>query len=107
MIALGGLRQPAVGRRLDFETAVARHVTGTRIIMADARLDIGDAAAIDRGLYMHALAKTPVAFNDGIGCVDAVNDDGHPGAAWNHDDGTAGAGEGAQRGSDQNDGCES
>ena len=36
---------------------------------------------------MHALAETPVALDDGIGCVDAVNDDGHAGAAGNHDDG--------------------
>src|ERR1017187_8790133 len=88
VIALGGLRQLAVGGRLDFETPVARHMTGAGIIMSDVRPGIDIATAIDRGLHMHALAKAPIAFDDGVGYVDAVNDDGHAGAAGNDDDGT-------------------
>src|SRR5476649_2612022 len=107
MIALRGLRQPAVGRRFDFKTPIARYMTGTRIIMSDARLEIDEAAAKDRGLHMLSLVETPIAFDDGIGCIDAVDNDGHAGAAWNHDDGTIAAGEGRQRRSGQNDDCKS
>src|SRR5690242_4073270 len=72
--ALRRPRQPAVGRRLDFETAVARLMTGARIVMSDVRREIDVAAAIDRGLHMHVLGEAPVAFDDGIRCIDAVND---------------------------------
>src|SRR5258708_37665374 len=89
MIALRGLRQLAVGRRLDFEAPVARRVTGRRIEMTDMQIGIDRAATINGGLPMHALAETPVAFDHGIGCVDAVNDDGHTGPAGNDDDRTA------------------
>jgi hypothetical protein len=105
MIALGGLRQPAVGRRFDFKPPVARLTTGARIVMTDVRRGIDVAAAIDRGLHMHALAEAPVAFDDGIGCIDAVNDDGYAGAARNHDDGSA-VGQGRPRRSDQNCQCQ-
>jgi hypothetical protein len=50
MIALGGLRQPAVGRRFDFKSPVARLTTGARIVVTDVRRGINVAAAIDRGL---------------------------------------------------------
>src|ERR1700730_5850672 len=85
MVALRGLRRPAVGRRLDFETPVARQTTGARIVMTDVRRKIDIPAAIDRGLHLLALAETPFAFDDGVGCVDAVNDDGHAGAAGYYD----------------------
>ena len=58
MIALRGLRQLAVGGRFDFETSVARLMTGARIVMADVRGDIDGAATIDRRLHMDALAET-------------------------------------------------
>ncbi len=105
MIALRGLRQLAVGRRLDFEAAVAWRVTGTRIVMTDMRIGIDDAAAIDGGLHMHVLGEAPVTFDHGIGRIDAINDDGHTGAAGNHDDGTA-VGQGRPARSDQNGQCE-
>src|ERR1700692_2221207 len=85
MPALRGPRQPAVGRRLDFETPVAGHLTSARIVMTDVRPDINVAAAIDRGLDMDALGETPVAFDHRVGCVDAIDDDGHARPAWNHD----------------------
>ena len=56
--------------------------------MTDMRLGIDVAAAIDGRLDMDALAKTPVAFDHRVGCIDAVDDDGHAGAAGNHDVGT-------------------
>ena len=74
--------------------------------MTDVRLGIDVAAAIDRRLHMHALAEAPVAFDHRIGCIDAVDDDGHAGAAGNHDDGTAAAGQSRQRRSDQNGQCQ-
>src|SRR5882762_9499642 len=81
MIALRRLRQLAVGRRLDFETAVARRVAGTRVVMSDIGLRIDGAAAIDGGLHMHTLSETPVAFEHSVGYVNAVDDDGHTGPA--------------------------
>ena len=53
--------------------------------MTDAGLEIDVAAAINRRLHMDALAETEVAFDHGIGRIDAVDDDGHAGAAGNHD----------------------
>ena len=105
MIALRRLRQLAVGRRLDFETAVARRVAGTRIVMSDIGLRIDGAAAINGGLHMHTLSETPVAFEHSVGYVNAVDDDGHTGPAWNDLHGTA-VGQGRPRRSDQNGQCE-
>src|SRR5260370_27899100 len=99
MIALSGLRQPAVGRRLDFEAPVARQMTCTRIVMTDVRREIDIAAAIDRGLHLLALAQTPFAFDDGVRSVDAINDDGHARAAGPYDV-EAAAGESRPRRSD-------
>jgi hypothetical protein len=67
--------------------------------MTDVRREIDIAAAIDRGLHLLALAETPFAFDDGVGSVDAVNDDGHAGAAGNYDV-EAAAGESRPRRSD-------
>src|SRR5258705_10625256 len=94
-------RQLAVGRRFDFKTAVARHTTGARIVMTDLGAEIDVAAAVDRGLHLLTPAETPFAFDHRIGGVDAVNDDGHVGAARNHDV-EAAASEGRWRRSDQN-----
>src|SRR3978361_441622 len=106
MIAVGGLRHPAVSQRVDLDASVARPVTRTRIIMPGARFQIGETAAIDGGLHMHVAAEPPVTFDDRIGSVDAVNDDGHPGTTWDHDDRPA-LGLSCQRRSDQKHGCES
>src|SRR6266576_2066947 len=73
MIALRRLRQLAVGRRLDFETAVARRAAGTRIVMSDIGLRIDGVAAIDGGLHMHTLSETPVAFEHSVGYVNAIH----------------------------------
>src|ERR1700687_1200226 len=101
MVARGGA---AAGRRFDFETPVARRMTGARIVMTDVGHEIDVAAAIDRGLHLLALAETPFAFDHGVGCVDAVNDDGHAGAAGHYDIETA-AGKGRGRRSDHNCQC--
>jgi hypothetical protein len=85
MKALGGRRQLAVGRRFDFKTSVTRQVTGAWIITADPRDGIDIAAAINLGLHLLTLAKTPLAFDDGIGRVDAVDDDGQAGPTRDHD----------------------
>ena len=54
------------------------------------------AAAVDGRLHLPVLAKTPFAFDHRIGCIDAVNDDGHVDAAGNDDVKTA-AGESRRR----------
>src|SRR6185437_12583083 len=100
MIALGRLRQSAVRRRFDLEAAIAGLVAEARIIMADIGLGLDDAAAIDGGLGVIALAEAKPALDHGIGRVDAVDDDGHPGAAGNDDVKTL-AGAGRQHRSDQ------
>src|ERR1700704_3000877 len=105
MIALRRLRQLAVGRRLDFETAVVRRVAGARIVMGYMRRGTDGAAAIDRGLHMHTLSETPVAFEHSVGYVNAIDDDGYTGPAWNDLHGTA-VGQGRPRRSDQNGQCE-
>src|SRR6266404_2352459 len=105
METLGATRQPAVGRRFDFETPVAWHATCARIVMTDVGSEIDVAAAINRGLHLLTPAETPFAFDHGIGCVDAVNDDGHAGAARNHDV-EAAAGKGRPRRCDQNRQCQ-
>src|SRR5207302_1526166 len=104
MEALGGLRQPAVGRRFDFKTPVARQATSARVVMSDVWRGIEVAAAIDPGLNLPALAKTPLALYDRVGCVDAVNDDGHARPTRNHDI-EAAAGKSGQRRFDQNREC--
>src|SRR5258707_12811202 len=105
MIALRARRKLAVGGRLDFETRVARHTTGARILMTDLGTKIDVAAAINRGLHLLTPAETPFAFDHGIACVDAVNDDGHAGAARDHDV-EAAAGKGRPRRADQNRQCQ-
>jgi hypothetical protein len=87
MVALCGLRQLAVRGRLDLEAAVTRLQPRARIIVPDiGGLPLGDiASAIDRGLYLNVLAQAPDAFDDGVGCVDIVDDDGNAGAAGNDD----------------------
>ena len=105
MIARRGTRQLAIGRRLDFEASVARQTARAWIIATDIRFDIDDATAIDGGLHVHALAEAPIAFDDGIGSIDAVNNHGHPGAARNHNDRTA-VGQSRAGGSDQDSQCQ-
>src|ERR1700751_1408103 len=85
MPALRGLRQPAVGRRLDFETPVAGHLTCAWIVVTDVRHDIDVAPARDRGLDMDALGETPAALDHRVGCIDAIDNNGHARPAWNHD----------------------
>ena len=77
------MRQLPIGRRLDLEAAVTRlrAVTEARIIVADIRCGIDVAAAKDRRLIVHTLAEAKVAFDDGVGNIDAVLDDGDAGAA--------------------------
>src|SRR5665213_3813685 len=104
MKTLRRLRQDAARRRFDFKPPVASQITSTRIIMTDRRLRIDRASAIDGRLHVNAAAETPVAFDDGIGCIDAVDDDGYAGAAWNHEVETF-AGNSRQRRSDQNRQC--
>src|SRR4029077_9821324 len=60
VVALGLLRQFAIGGRFDFETAVARQMTGAWIVVADIRHRIDIAAAVDRGLDMRPPQETPV-----------------------------------------------
>src|SRR5665213_3067293 len=85
MKTLRRLPQDTAGWRFDFKPPVARQMTGARIIMADLRLGIERAAAINGRLHVDAAAETPVAFDHRIGDVDAVDDDGHAGAARNHE----------------------
>ena len=85
MIALRRLRQPPVGGRFDLQPAVARPMTGARIVVSDIGKRIDKTAAIDGRGDMTALGKSPIALDHRIGCVDAVNDDGHAGAAGNDD----------------------
>jgi len=56
--------------------------------MTDIRHGLDGMTAIHRGLNVQALAETPVALDDGVGGIDAIDDDGHPGAAGNDQDGT-------------------
>ena len=72
--------------------------------MSDVWRGIEVAAAIDPGLNLLALAKTPLALNDRVGCVDAVNDDGHARPTRNHDI-EAAAGKSGQRRSNQDCEC--
>jgi len=69
--------------------------------MTDLGGEIEVAAAINSRLHLLTPAEAPFAFDHSIGCVDAVNDDGHVGAAGNHDV-EAAAGKGRQRRSDPN-----
>src|ERR1700742_3185637 len=101
MIAFGRLRQFTIGRRLDFETPITGCAAQGWIIMTDVRHGIEPAAAIDRRLYMPALAETPVAYDHVIGSILAINDDGDTRAARNHNIETIGR-ERPQRRSDQN-----
>src|SRR5207244_5513234 len=83
-IALRGLRQLAVRRRLDFEAAVAGRMPGARIIMPDIRRVVDVTAAVNGWLKIVAFAETERAFDDGVGHVDAVNNDGNAGTPGNH-----------------------
>src|SRR6267378_1926869 len=105
MIALRRLRQLAVGGRFDFEATIARQVPAARIIMADIRQGIDVAPAIESRRYMRVLAEAPIALDDRIGGVDAVDDDGNPGAAGN-DQNWRGVGPSRSGRSDQNGQCQ-
>src|ERR1700682_468771 len=96
IIALGRLRQPAARRRFDLKTPVTRQMARARVIVTDMRNLIDIAATIDGRLHLPVFAKAPFAFDHRIGCIDAVNDDGHAGAAGNDDVKTA-AGESSRR----------
>src|SRR5579859_1439545 len=104
MKTLGGARL-AFRRRLDFQPPIAGQMTCARIVVANIRRRLDQAAAVNRWLHVDALAEAPIAFDDGIGCIDAVDDDGHTGAAWNHDVRTVAAGRGARNRCDQNRQC--
>src|ERR1700722_17965442 len=101
MIALGRLRQFAIGRRLDFEAPITGGAAQGRIIMTDVRHGIEPAAAIHRRLYMPSLAETPVAYDHVIGRILAINDAWDASAARTHNIETIGR-ERRQRRSDQN-----
>src|SRR3954465_2261104 len=106
-MALGRLWQLAVGWRLNLETSVAGLMAGARIIMSDPRFGVDIAAAIDRRLHLLPLAETPLAFDHGIGRIDAVNDDGHAGVAGHNNVETAcPAGKCRGRSSDQKCQCD-
>ncbi|CCD94231.1 hypothetical protein BRAO375_3380002 [Bradyrhizobium sp. ORS 375] len=47
--------------------------------MTDIGLGLDRTAAIDGGLHIIAPAKAGLAYDDGVGGVDAVDDDGHAG----------------------------
>ena len=57
VITLRRMRQPAIGRRFDFETTIAGHMARARIIMTDMRHRVDIAPAINGGLHLHILAK--------------------------------------------------
>src|SRR5665213_450223 len=105
MIAFRRLRQDAVQRRFDFKAPIPRLPARTWVIMADMRTGIDIAATIDGGLHMLALGETPIAFDDGIGGIDAVDDDGNAGTPGDHDIETV-AGPCRRRGPDQKCQCE-
>src|SRR6185437_6680958 len=100
MIAFRRLRQDAVQRRFDFEAPIARAPAGTGVIMANMRIGIDIAAAVDGGLDMLALGEAPIAFDDGIGSIDTVDDDGDARTTGNHDIETV-TGQGRRCGPDQ------
>src|SRR6516225_4172610 len=77
-------RQLAVGRRLDFETPIARPQPHARIVMADIGFKVDIAAAEHGRLILHALAEPETAFHDSIGNIDAIEQDRHARTAWNH-----------------------
>jgi hypothetical protein len=108
------LRRPglmkALGRlwpagRLYLQSTVAGHLAQARKIMTDMGFGIDETTAIHRGLDMDALGKAPVPLDDGIGGINAVDDDGHAGPAWNHNDGAAAPGAGSPRRPHQNGQC--
>jgi hypothetical protein len=68
--------------------------------MTDIRLALDIAATINDRLFMIAPAQSPLAFDHGIGRIDAVDDDGHAGTPGNHDI-KALAGTSGERRSDQ------
>ena len=69
--------------------------------MTDVRDGIVSVAAKDGGGRVPALAEAPIALDDRIRCVDAVNDDGNSGTTGNDQDGPA-LGHRRGGGSDQN-----
>src|SRR4249919_1800344 len=101
MVALGGSR---LAGWLDFQTPITRIATETRIVVTDRRLE-DRPATVDGGLHMDTLAEAPVALDNRVGCVDAINDDGHPRAARNHDVRAIAAGKGGPGRPDQNRQC--
>src|SRR6185312_2251343 len=85
MVALGRLRQLAIGRRLDLEAPVGRLQAEARIIVADLGFRRDRAAAIDGRLVVDTLAEAEAAFDHGVGSIDAVNDNRHTGTPGNND----------------------
>src|SRR4051812_30979160 len=77
MKALGRLRQFAVGGWPDLGSSVARRLTEGWIIMADVWDRADTTSAIYRGLDMDILAQPEIAFDDRVGGIDAVDDDGN------------------------------
>src|SRR5262245_40298762 len=78
----------------------------TWIVAADIGSGVDVAATIDGGLHLLALAETPLSLDHRIGCIDAVDHDGHAGPAWNNDVETArAAGKGRRCHRDQNCQC--
>src|SRR5581483_6616800 len=82
------LRRLGLAGRLDFQAAIARQTAGAWIIVTDRRRRFDRMAAIHRGLNVDALAEPPIALDDGIGRIDAVDDHWHAGTPGNDDNGT-------------------
>src|SRR6516165_6997966 len=99
MKALGGF-WPA--GRLDLQTPVARHPARTWIVMADMRLQIDDTAAVNGRLHVNVLGKAPLAFDDRIRGVHAVDHDRHARTARDYNHGAGVGGQGRSRCSKQN-----
>src|SRR5258708_25866106 len=63
MVALGGLRQFAVGRRLDFETPVARPMTEAWGGVTDARHTIDPPAPHEHARHPPAFGPTTLSLD--------------------------------------------
>jgi len=57
--------------------------------MTDMRFVIDVASAVHRGMRLYPPSKPPIALDDGIGCIDTVDDDGNAGTSGNHNHRTA------------------
>src|SRR4029077_18422500 len=87
---------------LDLQAPVARHPARGRIVVADMRLEIDDAAAVNGRLHMDILGKAPVAFDHRIRGVDAVDHDRHTRTARYHNNGPGVGSQSRFRCSEQN-----